>query len=428
MRRCVIFDLDGTLTASDEGILNCVRHTAQVMGLPLPTSEMEQKMIGPPLLWSFTQLLGMTQQQALKGIEVYRERYNRVGLFENRVYPGIRTLLRMLKMQGDWVAIATGKPTGASRRIIEHFQLNEYFDCIEGLRDDDPPGKEGLISRILPPDCSEALMVGDRKYDIDGGRKAGCRTVGVGFGYGTEQELREAGCDLYAPTVDALIELLCPGMARPLGAFLSMEGLDGSGKTTQMHLLTEALTRYGYEVITSREPGGCPISEKIRQIILDPENSEMEPVTEALLYAAARAQHVREVIQPAVAAGKVLLSDRFVDSSIAYQGGGRELGTEQVASLNAVALDGTLPLCTVYLNIRHEEALRRRYAASQPDRLEREADSFHARVEAAYHQLIQSAPERFVVVDASLSEEEISTRCAEQVLARLHAQEVAADG
>ncbi|MBR4081073.1 MAG: dTMP kinase [Clostridia bacterium] len=205
----------------------------------------------------------------------------------------------------------------------------------------------------------------------------------------------------------------------PAGAFLSIEGLDGSGKTTQIRLLTDAMDRFGFEVVHSREPGGCPISEKIRDIILDKTNEGMTDIAEALLYAASRAQHVQQVIRPAVAAGKVLLCDRFVDSSVAYQGGGRRLGVEQVLAINAPAVDGTLPMATIYLDIDHRESLRRRAAATELDRMELAGDDFHSRTEAAYRALIARDPERFVVVDATQKPEEIGTQVAQEILRRL---------
>ena len=145
----------------------------------------------------------------------------------------------------------------------------------------------------------------------------------------------------------------------------------------------------------------------------------MEDETEALLYAAARAQLVRELIRPAVADGKVVLCDRFLDSSVAYQGGGREMGLDKVLSINRYAVDGTLPDLTVYLDIGHRKALERRCAASTPDRMEMEADAFHARVEEGYHRLIRRQPERFAVVGADRPREEIAKEIAEKVLARL---------
>ena len=419
MRQCVIFDLDGTLTRSEEGIWNCVKYAADKLGFEQPDAATLRKFIGPPLWYSFREYMGMTEDMAEKAVQTYRERYQTIGLMENRVFPGVRRLLRMLKAQGDYVAIATGKPQDPAERIIAHFGLSRYFDKIVGQGDSESAEKAWLIRQALPAQYDEAWMVGDRKFDIEGGRKAGVHTLGVGFGYGSEEELREAGCDAYAATVQEVIDILCPNAPVPAGAFLSMEGPDGSGKTTQMGILTDGLDRYGFEVARSREPGGCKVAEAIRQVILSRDNVGMTPVTEALLYAAARAQHVQEVIRPTVEAGKVLLSDRFVDSSVAYQGGGRGLGVQRVLDINAPAVEGMMPMATVYLDIDHREAMRRRHAASEPDRLEMEAESFHARVEAAYKELVARDPERFIVVDATRSPEVIGEEVLQRVLARL---------
>ena len=416
--KCVIFDLDGTLTQSEEGIWNCVRYVAEQMNLPIPDAATLRKFIGPPLIYSFQTWMGMTEEASREASRIYRSRYQTVGLFENRVYPGIRLLLRGLKAQGCWVAIATGKPQSPSERIVDHFGLSPWIDRIVGTSEQMGPDKIELVRAALPENYGEAWMVGDRKFDIEGGRAAGIKTLGVGYGYGSEEELRTAGCDAYAATVQDVIHLLCPD--NPMkGAFLSIEGPDGSGKTTQLAPLQDALDRYGFEVLTSREPGGCKVAEAIRTVLLDKNNVGMTDVTEALLYAAARAQHVREVIRPAIAAGKVVLTDRFVDSSVAYQGGGRELGVEYVQMINAPAVDGTFPLATVYLDIDHREALRRRSAATELDRLELEADSFHARTEAAYRALIAQDPQRFIVIDAARDPETIRKDIAERVLARL---------
>ena len=198
-----------------------------------------------------------------------------------------------------------------------------------------------------------------------------------------------------------------------------MEGPDGSGKGTQLEKLRDTLDRYGFEVVMTREPGGTPIGEKIREILLDRENAGMTDETEALLYAASRAQHVREVIRPAVKAGKVVLCDRFVDSSAAYQGGGRQMGIEKILQINAPAVDGTLPDLTVYLDIDHRTAMARRCAATEPARMEMEAESFHARVEEGYHELIRRDPKRFAVVNAEGDRDSIAAEVAGKVLAKL---------
>ena len=414
----VLFDLDGTLTQSEEGIWNCARHALRAMGRPEPDETTLRKFIGPPLMWSFQNLAGMTEEDALKAQGIYRERYNTVGLFENRVYPGIRYALRCLKKAGFRMGVVTGKPEKPTKRILEHFRLAPFFDSVI-CATDNRADKADMIRKSLPEAYDEAWMVGDRKFDMEGGNCAGIHTLGVTYGYGSEEELQESGAEKLAHTPREIAEVLCPEVTGVTGAFLSMEGPDGSGKGTQLEKLLDTLDRYGYEVIPTREPGGTPIGEKIREILLDRENTGMNAETEALLYAASRAQHVREKILPTVAEGKVVLCDRYLDSSVAYQGGGRQLGIDKVLEINALAVDGVLPDLTVYLDINHREALRRRCAASEPDRMEMEADSFHARVEDGYHQLIARDPERFVVVDAAGSRDEIAVEIQEKVLTRL---------
>ncbi len=171
------------------------------------------------------------------------------------------------------------------------------------------------------------------------------------------------------------------------GYFISLEGLDGCGKTTQMDRIEAELRARGYVTRRTREPGGCRISEKIRDILLDIDNKEMADITEALLYAASRAQHVHEVIQPALQRGEVVLCDRFVDSSIAFQGGGRELGAELIAQINSPAHGGCMPDTTVYLRLDAESSLRRRANATKLDRIESEKSSFHTRVEETFDKL-----------------------------------------
>ena len=418
----VFFDLDGTLTRSEEGIWNCVRYAAERMNLPVPDDGTLRRFIGPPLMDSFQRFMGMAEDQARKAQEIYRERYTTLGKYENQVYPGVRNMLRALRGAGFHLGIVTGKPENSTRDILAYFGLMKFMERIS-CATDASSDKEHLIRRAMPEDAGEIWMVGDRCFDMEGGVKAGVHTLGVTWGYGSEQELREAGAERLAHTPWEAAEALCPGVKPPRGAFLSMEGLDGSGKSTQIDLLTKALERYGFEVIHSREPGGTPIGEKIREILLDRENREMTDVTEALLYAAARAQHVREKIRPALAEGKVILCDRFLDSSVAYQGGGRNLGVDRVLEINEPAVEDTLPLVTVYLDLDHRTSLGRRFAACEPDRLEAEKEEFHARVEQGYHELIARHPERYVAVNAREDREKIAETVAKAVLERLMNQE-----
>ncbi len=418
----VLFDLDGTLTRSEEGIWNCVKYTADRMGLPVPDAETLRKFIGPPLIWSFQELMGMDEETAWKAQKIYRERYNTLGRFENRVYPGVRSMLRALRKEGAVLGVVTGKPEPATQAILDHFGLSKFFERVVCATDGHAE-KEAMIRQVLPEGTADAWMVGDRKFDMEGAVKACIHCLGVTYGYGSAEELWNSGAQQVAETPWGIAEILCPGTEKPAGAFLSMEGLDGSGKGTQLERLTDTLDRYGFEVKLSREPGGSPIGEKIREILLDRGNAEMTAETEALLYAAARAQHVREVIRPAVAEGRVLLCDRFLDSSVAYQGGGRKLGVDEVLAINAPAVEGTLPAVTVFLDLDHRTSLARRNAASEPDRLEMEKESFFARVEEAYHQLIARDPDRYIAVDARGDREEIAREIAGKVLGRLMALE-----
>jgi len=190
------------------------------------------------------------------------------------------------------------------------------------------------------------------------------------------------------------------------GLFISFEGPDGCGKSTQVKLFAQYLKEQGKDVVLTREPGGTPISEKIRSVILDPENKEESDVTEMLLFAAARAQHVSQLIKPSVEVGKIVLCDRFVDSSIAYQAYGRGLG-EQVEIVNSYAIQGFLPDITFLLMISAEEGRKRNVKAEKTDRLEQEAIELHQKVFDGYKKIAEKNKDRFVVIDASKSIEEV---------------------
>lgn len=189
------------------------------------------------------------------------------------------------------------------------------------------------------------------------------------------------------------------------GYFISFEGMDGSGKSTQISKLKEYLEAGGYEVVLSREPGGTDIGEQIRSVILDPNNQGMTAVTEALLYAASRAQHVHDVIAPAVEAGKVVICDRFVDSSIAYQQYGRKLG-ECVRIINGYAIDGCMPDLTFLLKVKPDVG-GTRIGSREKDRIELEDKSFHEAVYQGYESLQEEFSERIVGIDAARSVDEI---------------------
>ncbi len=192
------------------------------------------------------------------------------------------------------------------------------------------------------------------------------------------------------------------------GLFITVEGMDGSGKTTQIGLMSSYLKDKGYEVVLTREPGGTIIGEKIRNIILDPQNSGMCDAAEMLLYASARAQLVGEVIKPSVDSGKIVICDRFADSSYVYQGFGRGIDFKVIEDANRAALDGISPDITIFLDIRPELALGRRLAATGADRIENEKIEFHLRVYSGYKKLASLYCDRIKSVESSRSIEDIA--------------------
>ena len=190
------------------------------------------------------------------------------------------------------------------------------------------------------------------------------------------------------------------------GLFISLEGSDGAGKSTQIEYVKKFFEQKGITPIMTREPGGTAISEKLREILLDKENAAMNPVTEMLIYAAARAQIVSELRKPALEAGEVIICDRFVDSSIAYQAYGRKLG-DMVEKVNAYAVDDTLPDMTIFLDLDPEIGKARVGERGESDRLELEKMDFHYRVYNGYKAVAAANPERIQVIDANRSIEEI---------------------
>lgn len=192
------------------------------------------------------------------------------------------------------------------------------------------------------------------------------------------------------------------------GRFITFEGPDGSGKTTVSTAVTRRLQEEGYPVLYTREPGGIDIAEQIRNVILDPKNTAMDARTEALLYAASRRQHLIEKVIPAVESGIHVISDRFVDSSLAYQGCGRQLGIEAVMAVNMFAIEGYMPEKTIYLDIDAETGLERiRRGRSYLDRLDQESRDFHERVFRGYHEVIDRYRDRMIIIDASGDEESV---------------------
>lgn len=197
------------------------------------------------------------------------------------------------------------------------------------------------------------------------------------------------------------------------GLFITFEGPDGAGKTTQVQRFVDQLKHQGFDVLMTREPGGTPISDKIRELILTPEHQEMDDITEVLLYAASRSQHVHEKVIPALKSGKIVVCDRFVDASIAYQGYGLGISVDEVKQINRFATSGLVPDRTYLLDVPVAEGKTRLLARSGLDRIEQKGEAYHERVRDGFRQLAEQHPERIRVINAFRSIDTI----AEEILA-----------
>ena len=191
------------------------------------------------------------------------------------------------------------------------------------------------------------------------------------------------------------------------GYFITFEGPDGSGKTTISTRVQEKLVELGFDAIYTREPGGIDIAEQIRNVILDPKNIAMDAKTEALLYAAGRRQHLVEKVLPALAKNQIVICDRFIDSSLAYQGYARKLGIDEVYAINQFAVEGHFPDATIFLNLGYEEGLIRIEDREFKDRLDLETANFHKEVSMGYQVILEKYKHRMKIVDASQSIENV---------------------
>ena len=203
--------------------------------------------------------------------------------------------------------------------------------------------------------------------------------------------------------------------------FITLEGPEGSGKTTAVEAAVAALEAKGYQIVRTREPGGTPIAEQIRNVILDKANTNMDPRTEALLYAASRRQHLVEKVWPALKEGKIVICDRYLDSSLAYQGGARGLGIDNILNVNMFATENTFPDLTLLFDITPEEGLKRiaANASREVNRLDLEKLEFHHKVRNTFLELAKKYPERYVIIDASKSREEVAKATLDAILSRL---------
>ena len=209
----VLFDLDGTLVQSDEGILNCVEYALAECGYAVPPRESLRSFIGPPLPAEFARVTGCGPEEADRLTVKYRERYKPIGIFECRLYDGVFELLTALHAAGVKTAVATSKPTVFAARVLAHFGLESVVDALVGSElDGRHSGKEELIAlaceKLGVSDRATVAMVGDRRFDMEGAKAAGVVACGVTYGYGTEQELREAGAEILAASADELRGIL----------------------------------------------------------------------------------------------------------------------------------------------------------------------------------------------------------------------------
>jgi dTMP kinase len=193
------------------------------------------------------------------------------------------------------------------------------------------------------------------------------------------------------------------------GLFITVEGPEGAGKSTILTKIFNRLLQEGFNIIQTREPGGISIAEQIREVILNTGNTEMDKRTEALLYAAARRQHLVEKVIPALEEGKIVICDRFIDSSLAYQGNARGIGMEEVMNINQFAIEDKMPDLTLYFDIDPEEGLKRiaKHNGREVNRLDLESVDFHTRVREGYQKLMKQYPDRIQVIDASQSKEAV---------------------
>lgn len=204
------------------------------------------------------------------------------------------------------------------------------------------------------------------------------------------------------------------------GLFISFEGCDGCGKTTAVSKVVEKLNSLGYSPLLTREPGGSKIAEQIREIILDKNNIDEDPRTEALLYAASRRQHLVDVILPALNEGRMVISDRYLDSSLAYQGYARGIGIDEVMSINAFAIDKTYPDLTFFLDLSPEDGLKRvANRTRSADRLDVEKVSFHKKVYEGYKIINEKFKDRIIIIDASKTPDEISDEIVKYIVEKL---------
>ncbi|MBO5144957.1 MAG: HAD family hydrolase [Lachnospiraceae bacterium] len=222
MFKYILFDLDGTLTDPKLGITSCVQYALRALGIEEPDLDKLEPFIGPPLKDSFMEFYGFSEEQTKKAIDKYHERFDEKGIYENEIYPGIAAMLGALKNNGSKLSIASSKPTPLVERVLEHFDIKQYFDYIVGSNLDGTRSRkeevvEEALRQMIPSGLTQAerkaavAMVGDRRFDVEGAKAHGLTSIGVSFGYAPEGELEQAGADYIVGTVEELYHVLNGG-------------------------------------------------------------------------------------------------------------------------------------------------------------------------------------------------------------------------
>lgn len=267
MKKYLLFDLDGTLTDPKVGICTCVQYALASFGIEEPDIEKLTPFIGPPLKDSFQEFYGFTDEQAAAAIEKYRERFQDVGLFENEIYAGVPEMLKSLNAKGMFLAVASSKPTVFVKRILEHFDIAKYFKVVVGSElDGTRTSKDEVVEEALrqlfgdqPVDKSAVYMIGDRKFDIEGAKAMGVESVGVSYGYGGMEELREAKADYIVRSVEELQRFLLRGTEESAGKGLTFQKIWQFGYPFLMFLLIRSIAvgivAYLYLLIDGHFPG-----------------------------------------------------------------------------------------------------------------------------------------------------------------------------
>lgn len=212
MFKYLLFDLDGTLTDSQEGLFKSFQHALLHFGIDEQNPENLKRFIGPPAHYAFCEFYGFSESDAIKAIEVFRERFSVKGIYENKLYPGIFDMLKSLKESGKVIALATAKPEKFAKTVIEYFDIAQFFDCVVGTSmDNTDHSKTSILNKVLKEinaDKASSVMIGDRKFDIEAAKECGILSIGADYGYAPEGELKACGADFVVDSVDELHKLL----------------------------------------------------------------------------------------------------------------------------------------------------------------------------------------------------------------------------